>query len=295
MEEKVSSLVQEMFYHKACSTLTNEPPVPVTPAVISEMREKHPPARPGEDVRVSALRPVSGSAAHSYSQDEVEKAILSFPKDSAAGPSSLRPQHLKDALVPGLKDEVIANLLKFIELMARGGAPASLQQWVSGGSLVALPKKDGGLRPIAVGETWRRLVGKVLVASCTEDISMYLQPLQVGVGTRNGCESVIHVVRQWCGRHQADEDRVLALMDLSNAFNSVDRSAFREAVRRIAPSLAPWVDFCYGNSGTLLLGAEMIDSERGIQQGDPLGPLLFSLAIQEHIQQAAAEVERSFP
>ena len=172
----------------------------------------------------------------------MEKAILSFPKDSAAGPSSLRPQHMKDALVPGLKDEVVAKLQQLIELMARGRAPASIHKWISGGSLVALPKKDGGLRPIAVGETWRRLVSKVLVASCTEDTSAYLQPLQVGVGTRNGCESVVHVVRQWCSRHHTDEDRVLALMDLSNAFNSVDRSAFRAAVRRVAPCLAPWVD-----------------------------------------------------
>ena len=56
---------------------------------------------------------------------------------SAAGPSSLRPQHLKDALVPGLKDEVLAKLQQLIELMARGGAPASIHKWISGGSLTA--------------------------------------------------------------------------------------------------------------------------------------------------------------
>ena len=295
LEEKVSSLVQEMLYHKACSTLTNEPPVAVTPEVVSDMREKHPRARAGEDDRVSALRPVHGSAVQDFTQEEMEKAILSFPKDSAAGPSSMRPQHLKDALVPGLKDEVLGKLQQLVQLLARGDAPASVHSWISGGSLVALRKKDGGLRPIAVGETWRRLVSKVLVSSCADDASTYLQPLQIGVGTPNGCESVVHVVRQWCGRHQADHDRVLALMDLSNAFNSVDRSAFREAVRRVAPSLAPWVDYCYGGSGNLLLGAEVIDSERGIQQGDPLGPLLFSLAIHEHIKQAAEEVERRYP
>ena len=193
------------------------------------------------------------------------------------------------------RDEVLRQVQELVNLLSRGDAPQEIQCWISGGSLVALPKKDGGLRPIAVGEAWRRLVGKILVASCDEDLTTYLQPLQVGVGTRNGCESIVHVVRQWCGRNHDDRDRVVAMMDLSNAFNCVDRSAFRSAIRRMAPSLAPWVDYCYGTSGQLLLGTNIIDSERGIQQGDPLGPALFALAIHEEIQKAADEAERTYP
>ena len=77
------------------------------------------------------------------------------------------------------------------------------------------------------------------------------------------------------------------MLDLSNGFNCVDRSASRLVIRRVAPSLAPWVDYCYARPSKLVLGASTIASENGVQQGDPLGPLLFSLALQPVLQELA--------
>ena len=39
----------------------------------------------------------------------VQKALSSFPRGSGAGPSGLRPLHLKEALAPGLRDEVLEH------------------------------------------------------------------------------------------------------------------------------------------------------------------------------------------
>ena len=138
-------------------------------------------------------------------------------------------------------------------------------------------------------------MGKVLAASVIDDVRAYLELVQVGVGTKGGAEAVVHVVRQWLGRNLNDTDRVLGMLDFSNAFNCVDRSAFREAVRRVVPSLAPWVDFCYGQDSPLLLGQHSLKSTRGIQQGDPLGPALFALAIHEIVMQTGREVQQRFP
>ena len=63
-------------------------------------------------------------------------------------------------------------------------------------------------------------------------------------------------------------------------FNSVRRDAMREAVALHAPSLLGYVDSVYGEVTWLKLGEFVIDSAEGIQQGDPLGPLLFCLTIQ---------------
>ena len=61
-------------------------------------------------------------------------------------------------------------------------APATLAPHLAGATLHALPKKQGGVRPIAVGEVLRRLVGKLLCQAVREESRAYLWPLQVGVG-----------------------------------------------------------------------------------------------------------------
>ena len=83
---------------------------------------------------------------------------------------------------------------------------------------------------------------------------------------------------------------MVALMDFKNAFNCVDRSAFREAIRRVAPRLAPWVDFQYGEPTPLYFGNTRLSSERGIQQGGPLGPALSAVAIHPFIEELAAHL-----
>ena len=172
-----------------------------------------------------------------------EAAIRSFPRGSAGGPSGLRPQHLQDALIPGWADEVLRQCTSVINLLAQGRAPESVRPWPGGATLTALPKPTGDHCPIASGETLRRLVGKALCQTVQDDIRAYLEPVQVGVGCPLACEAVIHVVRRWLAVHADDTHRVLFKLDLSNAFNNVDRSAFRAACRRVCPTLAPWVDW----------------------------------------------------
>ena len=94
---------------------------------------------------------------------------------------------------------------------------------------------------------------------------------------------MVHAVRGWLARNILAPDKCLVTIDLANAFNSVDRVAFMKAVRQHCPCIAPWVDFCYASPSVLSLGGTPLSSSRGIQQGDPLGPLLFSLALQEQI------------
>ena len=52
-----------------------------------------------------------------------------------------------------------------------------------------------------------------------------------GVGVKAGAEVLVHVARQWLGRNKQDVTKVLAMLDLKNAFNSIDRSAIRLGIR----------------------------------------------------------------
>ena len=73
-----------------------------------------------------------------YNEEKITEGIKSFPKGSAGGASGLRPQHLKDALIPGFADEVVRNVVGVIQVLARGDAPAAIQPYLCGASLAAL-------------------------------------------------------------------------------------------------------------------------------------------------------------
>ena len=175
-----------------------------------------------------------------------------------------------------------------VNLLAKGEAPLCLAPFLAGASLTALPKEDGSVRPIAVGGCWRRLVGKTLCKAYQEQARSILWPLQIGVAQPLGTEVGLQAARQWFERHSQDPEAVFLKVDFSNAFNSVDRSAFLEQCRNELPGLSRWAEWCYKQPSQLLFGSSTFSSEVGVQQGDPIGPLLFSLALQPILRKIAA-------
>ena len=69
-------------------------------------------------------------------------------------------------------------------------------------------------------------------------------------------------------------------VDFTNAFNCVSRQAFLEECRHNFPGLSKWAEWCYLQPTNLYFGTDLISSESGVQQGDPLGPMFFALALQ---------------
>ena len=118
-----------------------------------------------------------------------------------------------------------------------------------------------------------------------------LWPLQAGVGVSGGAERVVHAVRNWAQRHAGQPHKVVLKVDFQNAFNSVDRAAVLQAVRQHLPTLGCWADWCYAQPSNLLFGDEVVQSACGVQQGDPLGPLLFALALQPSLRAAAGSLD----
>ena len=70
-------------------------------------------------------------------------------------------------------------------------------------------------------------------------------------------------------------------LDFKNAFNSIRRDKMLEAVQKFTPELATFVHSAYSSPSSLFWEDEIIQSAEGVQQGDPLGPLLFCLTIHE--------------
>ena len=292
---RVDELLQESLMQQACNALGKAPPVSISSDILAELQSKHPPARPLDLARLRTLRGVSPAAATLVTPEDVEKAIRDFSMGSGPGPFGLRPQHLKEALVPGVRDELLRQCAAVINIMAQGKAPSELQPLICGASLHALPKLAGDHRPVACGDTWRRLCAKCLASQVKDAVTEYLFPMQLGVGVRGATEAIVHVLRQWLARSTGVADRVVVTLDIENAFNSVDRSAILSSVRRVLPCLAPWADFCYRNDSVLFADEHRIGSACGIQQGDPLGPALFAIALQDAIRRAREEADSQHP
>ena len=66
-------------------------------------------------------------------------------------------------------------------------------------------------------------------------------------------------------------------LDLRNAFNLVPCKALLIEVKNHFPEFTPWSYWCYGQHPLLWHSMDHLQSESGVQQGDPLGPSSFFL------------------
>lgn len=101
------------------------------------------------------------------------KSISSFYNGSSGVIDGIRPQHLKD-LISGTNGEAGSKLLKSItsltNLMLSGKVLDSIRRIIYGARLCALTKKDGGIRHIAIGSTFRRITAKIACYGVREEI-----------------------------------------------------------------------------------------------------------------------------
>ena len=131
-------------------------------------------------------------------ESEVLKAIRSFFAGFVGGPDGFRPQHLLD-LVNSKKTglQLLAALTSFVNTLLESTCPSQIIPILFDGNILALEKKSGGIRPIAVGYVWRRLAAKCANSIATTKLVDYFNPTQLVVGILGGCEAAVYAARRF--------------------------------------------------------------------------------------------------
>ena len=164
--------VEDGQYRKAIQSLTSVGLAQASADI--EMLAKHPQANPPH------LPPDPVPPPVQISERVVVKALWSFPSGTAPGPSGLRANRLKEAVFcpsPDRANFALRSLTSVVSLLCTGKSLPDVTPHLCGASLFACKKKDGGLRPIAVGEILRRLTSKCISQAVHAEASSILSPL----------------------------------------------------------------------------------------------------------------------
>ncbi|KPJ12288.1 Retrotransposable element SLACS 132 kDa protein [Papilio machaon] len=260
---------------------TSDVVAPNSPETYAALLSKHP--QPLATTRLPDAPEPSEPTLRATPED-IRAAIMSFRRGSAGGLDGMSPQHLKD-LICGVVGDVgtalLEDLTSLVNLMFSGKVCKDIIDVLYGANLCALRKMDGGIRPIAVGNTIRRVASKICCRHILQDLQQEFQPTQLGFGTKGGCEAAVHAARTFLKQGSSE---VLLKVDVKNAFNSLDRGVLLTQAKDQIPLTFAYLWQCYSGSTSLAYNGQVIQSAVGCQQGDPLGPAIFSLAIHPHIK-----------
>ena len=195
-----------------------------------------------------------------------------------AGPGGCDACHWHDALLcygahsERLRDAVAALARRLANSIVPWGEIRALVS----NRLIALDKCPG-VRPIGIGESLRRIVGKAICSATRLDLAVLCGTDQLCGGIRSGIEGAVHAITDLFEEHRTSGWGVL-LVDASNAFNSLNRAALLWNVRILWPRCSRFFFSTYhGSSPLVVRGSDVfLFIQEGVTQGDPLSMFLYA-------------------
>jgi hypothetical protein len=188
----------------------------------------------------------------------------------------------------------------FVSSAIRGELPLAACWWITDSSLTFARKAKASdtdaPRPLRVGETLRRYVAKrIAVAEKTTMRKMFVQRRQFGVACPGGAEILIHhrvQTREYTARLRRDP-LITWDSDIANCFGTILWTAIDDSVERHIPGALPWTRWCHSARVRVLLpGGGVHMTERGAEQGDPLGSAYAAAVIVDVCDGAAQHLQQ---
>ncbi|GJT83818.1 hypothetical protein Tco_1058160 [Tanacetum coccineum] len=244
-------MISDGHYTAAVRVLSSSSVAPYSDATLEDLKTKHP-FKPAP-----SLPHIPFDHHHLIASPIVVlDRIKSFPHGTSYGRDGLRAQHLIDCLSGStvvVSDELVSSITQVVNLFLDRSCPKMLGEYISSASLTPLVKLSGGIRPIAVGTVWRRLVSKVSALMIGHSLDGYLDDLQFDVGVSGGSEAILYVDLDFF-----EAARVLEAAQLS--FDMALRSALERIVTASGPGFEDWqwrlatLRFAFGGLGVYSAG-----------------------------------------
>ncbi|KAL0209092.1 hypothetical protein P9112_011679 [Eukaryota sp. TZLM1-RC] len=216
---------------------------------------------------------------------EVFSVIKKRPRGKSAGLSGITLDHVKAAIISS--EDCLGLLTKFFNQILSG--QLKYPEELRSSRLTALVKNSKmDVRPIAVSESLHNIFSACCLSRFNEKAKKILLPFQYGINTTDGVSLAIFATDVL---FRQNESNVCMSLDFSNAFNSLSRRSIHGALLQYMPELIPYFQSTYCTYSNLHFGNNILSSSSGVKQGDPLGPLLFCLAIHPILLQ----IQEMFP
>ena len=199
----------------------------------------------------------------------------------SSGPSGSDANHWFDALIRfGLESSRLRDLVSQLgNLIAYEIISWRKIKALFSCRLIALDKQPG-VRPIGIGETLRRLLGKAVADLTNDDLAYAFGSEELAGGVSCEIEGSIHGLRKLFEKKSSNGFGLL-LLDAKNAFNSINRSSALLNARTLWSRASTFLYNSYQESSKLVLSNTdvFIRSEEGTTQGDPLSMLFYGVAL----------------
>lgn len=244
------------------------------------LREKHPASEPAHQDAILTHEYVDCSDVHPVIFDSIDALAIkqaALRVNGAAGPSGADAQAWKRFTTSfgAASDDLCSSLACMARRIATTNVdPEGLTAYTAC-RLIAL-NKNPGVRPIGVGETPRRIIGKAILKVIKPDILKATGNLQLCAGQEAGVEAAVHAVRIL---FQDESTDAALLVDASNAFNRLNRQVALRNFPTICPALATIATNLYREDSNLFIDGETLLSQEGVTQGDPLAMAIYAVGI----------------
>ena len=283
---RIARLVNLGQFSKARCHLLSPGMAEVSPQVLQQLREKHPPRVVPIDWRHIDANP---SEPIHVTWDVLEEVLRKAPKLSSPGPSGLRTDHIQSLLFANLSTADKAAMSEMFTDFTNARVPRNSLSALLAASLVPIRKsfESDDVRPVALGETLMKIPARCIAKTFRKRINEKLMSgFQFGEGVPGGLESVVHSIRVLLDQNP----EFLALsIDMKNAFNTIRRADVAKQLHAQFPELIPFFKMCYDPKSRLYVrtGHETLEtlvSEEGTRQGDPLAGTYFNLGFLHVLQ-----------